>query len=88
MHEDVLSEVLTLARLSGALMFRMRCDGSWCVQAQPSAAAFAPVMAADTNQLTAFHIVIQGRCWVRAESQDWQPIEAGEAVVLPRGGAT
>ncbi|TAN08145.1 MAG: AraC family transcriptional regulator [Rhodanobacteraceae bacterium] len=85
MATDLLSHVLTLVRLTGALIFQVEVKGPWGVVAQPTVEKFAPLLPPGTNQVIAFHIVLDGRCWVRHAAHDWFPVPAGHAVVIAHG---
>jgi hypothetical protein len=39
---DLLSDALSMVRLSGAVLFRVTVNGPWCVTAAPTLADFAP----------------------------------------------
>lgn len=84
---DLLSDVLALVRLTGALIFRVDLRGSWGIASDPTLGKFASLLPAGTSQVAAFHIVLDGECWVRHASSDWFAVSAGEAVVMPHGGA-
>ncbi|MGH8233096.1 MAG: cupin domain-containing protein, partial [Rhodanobacteraceae bacterium] len=43
---DLLSEVLTLVRLTGALIFRVDMHGPWGVAANPTLEKYAPLLPA------------------------------------------
>lgn len=87
MTDDLLSDVLAMVRLTGALIFRVSVQGPWCISAGATAAHLAPALPAGANHLIAFHIVLEGRCWVRHAPGAWEAIDAGDAVVFPHGGA-
>ncbi|MGY3041486.1 AraC-like DNA-binding protein [Rhodanobacter sp. TND4EL1] len=82
MASDLLSDVLTLVRLTGALIFQVEVKGPWGVAAQPTVAKFAPLLPSGTNQVIAFHIVLEGQCWIRLAAYDWAMVPAGHAVVI------
>jgi AraC-like DNA-binding protein len=71
---DPLTQILLGLRLEGVEYGR-------CLMHAPWAVAFPPQRAAR------FHFVASGGCWLRAEGQDWVQLNAGDAVLLPRGGA-
>lgn len=81
---DVLSEVLRVVRLSGAIHFRAEFTQPWAILSSPPevlAARFMP----GAEVITPFHIATHGRCklsWGKAP-----PIEfdAGDVVILSRG---
>jgi AraC-like DNA-binding protein len=82
---DLLSDVLALVRLTGALIFRLEIHGPWGIAACPTIEKFASLLPAGTNHVLSFHIVLQGECWIRLDAPDWMPVTAGEAVVIARG---
>jgi len=82
---DLLSDVLTWVRLTGAVTFRIDVQGPWGIETRPTEAMFAPALPADTNNIIAFHIVVDGGCWLRRPPDDWFQARVGDAVVLPKG---
>jgi AraC family transcriptional regulator, alkane utilization regulator len=87
MADDLLSDALALVRLTGAFLFQVEVTGPWGVAAHPTLDKFAPLLPAGTNQVIAFHIVLEGHCWVRHPTRDWLDVRAGHAVVIPHGDA-
>jgi AraC family transcriptional regulator, alkane utilization regulator len=80
---DVLSDVLRVVRLSAAIFFAGEFSSPWSV-VSPPAKTFAPVIFPRAECLTIFHVLTEGKCWVKAKGE--QPIEmaAGDILVLPR----
>lgn len=72
MRTDVLSQVLTLIRLRGELVYTARLDGAWAIQFPPGAAHF--------------HFVEQGQLWVRAGAAAPVLVRQGDLLLLPHGG--
>lgn len=71
---DPLTQILLGLRLEGVEYGR-------CLMRAPWAVSFPP-------QPTArFHFVASGSCWLHAAGQDWVQLNAGDAVLLPRGSA-
>lgn len=71
---DPLTQILLGLRLEGVEYGR-------CLMRAPWAVSFPP-------QPTArFHFVASGGCWLHAVGQDWVQLNAGDAVLLPRGSA-
>ncbi len=87
MSNDVLSDVLNLVRLSGALIFRIDMCGAWCIAANPTVETFAPLLPEQADHLIAFHVVLAGDCWLCGPDGDWFMAPPGDAVVLPHGDA-
>jgi AraC-like DNA-binding protein len=69
---DLLSEVLQDFRITANSYGR-------CELAHPWGISFAPQSEAR------FHFVVSGGCWLRASKRGWQPLHAGDIVLLPRG---
>lgn len=86
MMGDLLSDILGRVHLNGALIFRVDVCGPWCVQANPSIDRFSPMLARSSNHVIAFHVVVDGSCWIRRGDGEWLEATAGDAVVLPHGG--
>lgn len=71
---DTLTTLLNGLRLEGVEYGR-------CVLRAPWAVAFAQ------GRDARFHFVSGGACWLRTPGSAWQPLAAGDAVLLPRGSA-
>lgn len=80
---DVLSDVLRVIRLTGAVLFRASFGAPWAISTQGAdglLSQFPPRI----RCLTVFHVVMSGRCWIGRPHGPAEPIDAGHAVVLPR----
>lgn len=82
---DLLSQVLTLVRLTGAVIFRVDLRGPWGITSNPTLEKYAPLLPAGTHHIAAFHVLLDGRCWMRHGSPDWFEVAPREAVVMPHG---
>lgn len=85
MATDLLSEVLALVRLAGALIFEVETRGAWGVTSHPLIDKFAQLLPPGTTQVIAFHILLDGHCWVRHASNGWFEMHPGHAVVVAHG---
>lgn len=83
---DVLSDVLRMIRLQGALFLNAQFHEPWCVNA-PRGADFAPVLCPGAGQLAILHMVLQGRCWIQLPGAEPMALAAGDVVTLPHGDA-
>lgn len=83
---DILSEVLNRVHLTGALTFRIDVNGLWCLEADPPAEDFLPILPRGTNHIIVFHIVVDGECWFRNQRSNWVLARCGDVVVLPFSG--
>ncbi len=81
---DVLSDVLQMIRLQGALFLNADFREPWCVDA-PSGADLARVLLPGAQQLAICHFVVEGRCWVQLHGGEPLPLQAGDVVALPHG---
>ncbi len=71
---DALTDMLLGLRVEGVRYGRRHLDGSW-------AFSFA------SHPEATFHFAGAAPFWLRSGDGDWIPVDAGEAVLLPRGGA-
>lgn len=81
---DVLSDVLSTVRLSGALFFPMEASSPW-VDEVPAAATFAPVILPGAQHVVSYHIVRQGACWAALRNGPPVPLQTNDILVLPHG---
>lgn len=82
---DLLSDALTMVRLSGAVLFRVNVNGSWCIKAGAGLDDLTPVLPRGTNHIIAFHVLLAGHCYLRRPPDDWILARPGDAIVLPHG---
>lgn len=87
MTNDLLSGVLRMVHLTGALVFEMDLTGEWAIADNPTVGKLASSLPAGTSHVIVLHVVIEGQCWIRQPSAGWGVnVNAGQALVLPRGG--
>jgi AraC-like DNA-binding protein len=82
---DALSELLRSVKLSGALFFNAHCYAPWCVQAMPSR-SFRPFISEPASHVIEFHLVAEGRGYIRVGSET-TPLTAGDVAIVPHGDA-
>ncbi|MFO0700754.1 MAG: AraC family transcriptional regulator [Nitrospira sp.] len=84
---DVLSEVLKAVKLDGAVFFNGEFSSPWCAR-EPDACTMASYLPARPKHIIIFHLVTNGRGYVRIE-EDGRAVslEAGDIVILPQGTA-
>lgn len=80
---DVLSDLLRVIRLNGAVLFRVSLGSPWSF-VTPPAEAFLAQLPPSIRRLSVFHVVLRGRCLARYQSQAPLELGQGEAVILPR----
>lgn len=81
---DVLSEVLRVVRLSGAVHFSAEFSRPWALHSAPPE-RFAALHAPGSEAVTPFHIVTEGTCWIWLGKVQPILIESGDLVVFPNG---
>jgi AraC family transcriptional regulator, alkane utilization regulator len=81
---DVLSEVLRVVRLSGAVHFRGQFTRPWAFMS--SSPDMLPArLRPGAESITPFHVAISGRCWLTCGKFPPVALEAGDVIVLARG---
>ena len=83
---DVLSEVLKTVKLDGAVFFNGEFSSPWCAR-EPDACTMASYLPARPKHVIIFHLITEGRGYVRIEDGCGVPLEAGDIVILPQGNA-
>jgi AraC-like DNA-binding protein len=83
---DVLSDVLRAVRLTGAVYFDFRARAPWAAETPETERICAQVMP-EFEHVISFHILLDGQCWAElaGEQQSAVRMEAGDAVIFPRG---
>ena len=82
---DALSELLRVVKLSGAMFYNAECTAPWCFRSPPSR-RFAPYVGHPTSHIIEFHLVNEGRGYVRV-GQESTPFVPGDILMLPHGDA-
>lgn len=81
---DVLSEVLRVVRLSGAIHFCGEFTQPWAFSTSKPEMAAARLKLPE-GSVTAFHVCVEGSCWVTSGMLAPIRIEAGDVIIFPRG---
>jgi AraC-like DNA-binding protein len=81
---DILSDVLRVVRLSGAVFFTARMSSPWAA-ASPTPGELARVVMPGAACLTLFHVLVEGTCRLDLRGQPPVQLHAGDVVVLPHG---
>jgi len=71
-ERDVLTDVMELLRVRGAVMATVRAHAPWGLRLPPHPGA-------------SFHAITAGSCWIRVGARAPRELLAGEVVLLPRG---
>jgi AraC family transcriptional regulator, alkane utilization regulator len=81
---DVLSDVLRVVRLSGAVFFTADFSSPWAIESpMPEKLALAVMPTAECVVL--FHILVEGGCEVACQGHPLTRMEGGDVIVFPRG---
>lgn len=80
---DVLSDLLRVIRLNGAVLFRVALGSPWAFVTPPGE-AFLEQLPPSIRRLSVFHIVLRGGCWAQCQSQAPVKLGKGDALILPR----
>jgi len=83
---DVLSEVLKVVRLQGALFYNAEFSSPWSVYAA-SSASLASFFATGTEHVIVYHLLSEGRASARLKNGERVPLQAGDIVMIPHGDA-
>jgi AraC-like DNA-binding protein len=83
---DVLSDVLRVVRLTGAIYFDVDASYPW-VGESPGTAAIAAAIMPGAEHVISFHAVMSGSCWAALSNgaEPPQRLNAGDVVVFPSG---
>ncbi len=81
---DVLSDVLRVVRLSGAVFFVAEFSSPWAIES-PSSKSLASLIMPRAECFTIFHVLAEGHCWVKVKGEPAIPMTAGDVLVVPQG---
>jgi len=83
---DVLSEVLKIVRLEGALFFNAELSAPWCLS-EPRSKDIAPHLSPGAGHLILYHFLTEGRAYATLPDGRREELTAGDIVVFPHGDA-
>ena len=83
---DVLSEVLKVVKLQGALFYDGEFSSPWSFYSPPSRTV-APYVAPDARHVIVYHLLTEGRASARLVDGERIILEAGDIVIFPHGDA-
>ena len=81
---DVISEVLRMVQLKGAMYFNGRFSAPWKISS-PSSACIAPMFGIGAEHVIIFHLVTEGRAYACIEGREQVPLEPGDLLMFPHG---
>jgi len=83
---DVLSEVLRVVRLEGALFFNAEFTAPWCISSSRSM-ALARYVSPEAKHLIIYHFLTEGKAYARLSDGAREELAAGDIVLFPHGDA-
>jgi AraC-like DNA-binding protein len=83
---DLLSEVLRVVKLEGALFFNAEFSAPWCLM-NSGAAGIAPYLSSEAQHLIVYHFLTEGRAYARLGEGRREELKAGDIIVFPHGDA-
>ena len=83
---DVLSEVLKVVRLQGALFYNGEFSSPWIFYSPPSRTV-APYVAPGARHVIVYHLLTEGRASARLVDGERIILDAGDIVIFPHGDA-
>ena len=83
---DVLSEVLKVVKLQGALFYNGEFSCPWSFSSPPSLSV-APYVAPGAGHVIIYHLLTEGRASARLVNGERIILEAGDIVIFPHGDA-
>jgi len=81
---DVLSEVLKVVQLQGAMFYHGEFSSPWSFLS-PRSCEYAPYVGRGAKHVIIYHLVTEGRASARLENGERIRVEAGDLVVFPHG---
>lgn len=81
---DVLSDVLRVVRLSGAVFFTADFSSPWALES-PVPDQLAAAVMPDADCVVLFHILVEGECEVACQAHPVAVMQSGDVIVFPRG---
>ena len=81
---DVLSDVLRVVRLSGAVFFTADFSSPWSIES-PIPDKLASAVMPEAECVVLFHILVDGECEVACQGHPLTTMAGGDVIVFPRG---
>ena len=81
---DVLSDVLRVVRLSGAVFFTADFSSPWAIES-PIPDMLASAVMPEAECVVLFHILVDGECEVACQGHPLTTMASGDVIVFPRG---
>jgi AraC-like DNA-binding protein len=81
---DVLSEVLRVVRLEGAVFFNGEFSAPWCLS-EPRSTTIASYVSPEAGHLILYHYLTEGRAYAKLPGGRREELTAGDVVIFPHG---
>jgi len=81
---DVLSEVLKVVRLQGAMFYNGEFSSPWSL-CSPASSAIAPHLAPNAGHVIIYHLLTEGHAFARLVDGERIALNAGDLVIFPHG---
>jgi len=83
---DVLSEVLKVVKLQGAIFYNGEFSAPWSFRS-PESCNVAPLVVEGAEHVIIYHLLTEGRASARVEDGERIGLAAGDVVIFPHGNA-
>lgn len=83
---DLLSQVLRLVNLEGAVFVNGEFSSPWTVR-EPESCVLAPYLSPAAGHMMIYHLLTDGRAWAQADGGQRVELSAGDIVLFPHGHA-
>ena len=83
---DALADVFSTVRMTGAVFFRVVSNGPSVCEQLPNKTALS-AMLGSAKRLIPYHVVTEGRCFIRLPDCQEIEVQAGQIAMLPKGDA-
>lgn len=81
---DILSDVLRVVRLSGAVFFTADFSSPWAIDS-PDPGLLASIVLPDAECVALFHILTEGECHILCKNYPAVKLETGDVIIFPHG---
>jgi AraC-like DNA-binding protein len=83
---DVLSEILKVVKLEGAIYYNGEFSAPWSIRTPPSRVV-RPYVAPGGGHVIIYHLLTEGRCFAGVEDGERVSVGAGDIIIFPHGDA-
>ncbi|HEX8801698.1 MAG TPA: cupin domain-containing protein, partial [Terriglobales bacterium] len=77
---DILSDVLRVLRLSGAVFFTAEFSSPWALES-PNPELLASIVMPDAECIVLFHILTEGECFILCKEHSPVKMQAGDVII-------